>query len=129
MGTYTTYANQCSTQTVHEPVQQCYTSYTTQCYHARSKRGTKKENKEKNNQGGNQGGNQGNGVQCRQVPQQHCTQSSRSRNVETCHQVPQQSQREECQQVPQQTCNQVPSKTCNQVAVNRPVRQAKRVCY
>merc|ERR1712142_1354476 len=44
--TYTTYANQCSTQTVHEPVQQCSTSYTTQCYHARSKRGTKKENRE-----------------------------------------------------------------------------------
>merc|ERR1712244_93895 len=44
--TYTTYANQCSTQTVHEPVQQCSTSYTTQCYHARSRRGTKKENKE-----------------------------------------------------------------------------------
>merc|ERR1712244_55102 len=41
--TYTTYANQCSTQTVQEPVQQCSTSYTTQCYHARSRRRTKKE--------------------------------------------------------------------------------------
>merc|ERR1712154_266081 len=41
--TYTTYSNQCSTQTVQEPVQQCSTSYTTQCYHGRTRRRTTKE--------------------------------------------------------------------------------------
>merc|ERR1719220_1683169 len=123
--TYTSYNTECSTHTVQEPVQQCSTSYTTECYQGRSKRGTKKDRKEKNQTTEPSTSS----VKCHRGPHQSCTQSSRSRDVKTCHQVPVESQREECDQVPQQTCSKVPSKTCQKVAVRVPVRMARRVCH
>ena len=103
----TTYSNQCSQQSIQEPVSICTNEVLeVDCI---------------------VGGKQGKcyqdygGKSCRQGV-------SATKKVETCVPVHTHSQRRECKQSPQQVCKQVPSKTCNQRPVTRNRQVARRVC-